>query len=323
MTENMSRLAFTAVWLVVFLTTSLRAQTETVRAAVQADSAANSAEPSDDADVLLAAVDLLVGTNEPIRVFLQKGQAYRIELSRNDVSLEFRMPTKSIEPPFFSALEGASRASGESAFEVYPRADALYEVRIIGGLRGASTTIKLYRDVSGSKRRQKIIASPGSEIGMEVSFGMHTAYPITRSRFGSPAPDGETGADVHLCFSVRAQAASRGRLSGCALGVGYQSRPDAESSVVWIFTEPRLRIVGGGGDRSAIEAGFLTRLGLGIVNSINVNPVSVAPGVYVAYNIRRDGAQGGWTLIASYARAWISGTEGAQSSRFAIGLGRF
>jgi hypothetical protein len=268
-------------------------------------------------------VDLLVGTVEPVRVFLQGGQAYRLELNRNDVRLEFRTPAKSIQAPFFSALEGDSRPSGGSVFEVYPRADALYEIRIIGGRHGASTTIKLYRDVSASARRQKIIASPGSEMGMEVAFGMHSGYPITRPSFSRPAPVGEAGADVDLCFSVRGDAAGRRRFSGCAVGVGYQSRPDAESSVVWVFTEPRLRIVGGRPGRSALEAGLLTRLGIGIVDRVNVNPISMGPGLYVAYQTRRDGAGGGWNLIASYARVWISGTDGAKSNRFGIGLGRF
>jgi hypothetical protein len=319
----MSRLALTAVWLVVCLTTSLRAQTSTVRAAVQADSVVTADKPSGSADVLLVAVDLIVGTLEPIRLFLQQGQAYRAELSRSDVSLEFRTPTKRIQAPFFSALEGQSRPSAERVFEIYPRADAVYEMRIIGGRLGALTTIKLYRDVSASETRQKIIASPGSEIGVEVSFGMHSGYPITRPSFSRPAPIGETGADVDLCFSVRPKASSRHRFSGCAVGVGYQSRPDAESSVVWVFTEPRLRIVGGRPDQSAFEAGILARVGIGIVSSINVNPVSVAPGIYLARQIRREGDRGGWNVIASYARLWISGTDGAQSNRFAIGLGRF
>ncbi len=307
----MARSAFTALWLVVCLTTTLRAQTDTARTL------------RDSADVLLVAVDLVVGTLEPIQVFLQEGQAYRIELTRNDVSLEFRTPTQRIHPPFFSALEGASRPSGGSVFEVYPRADALYEIRITGGQRGAPTTIKLYRDISASKRRQKIIASRGWEIGMEAGFGMHSAYPVTRSSFSTPAPVGEAGADVDLCFSVRGHSATPGRFSGCAVGFGYQSRPGAESGVVWVFTEPRFRIVGGKPGRSAFEAGVLTRIGIGIVGRVNVNPASVAPGLYVARQIRRDGSGGGWNLMASYARVWISGTDGAQSNRFAIGLGRF
>jgi hypothetical protein len=274
-------------------------------------------------DVLLVAVDLVGGSLEPIQVFLQQGQVYRIELTRNDVGINFRTPTDRIQPPFFSALEGASRPSGGSAFEVYPRADAMYEVRIVGGEYGLPTTIKLYRDVSSSAARQKVIVSAGWDIGMEVAFGAHSAYPITRPFFGTPAPVGEAGADLDLCFSVRASPTSRGRFSGCAVGVGYQSRPDAESSVVWIFSEPRVRVVGGRPDRSSMEAGFLTRFGIGIVEKVNVNPISVAPGLYVAHQIRRDGAGGGWNLIASYSRVWISGTDGAQSNRFAIGIGRF
>jgi hypothetical protein len=306
-----------AVWLLLCLAPAIRAQTNAGVAAM------TDSTSSGKVDVLLVAVDLVVGSLEPIQVFLQQGQVYRIELTRNDVGLEFRTPTKRIQPPFFSALEGASRPSNGSAFEVYPRADAMYEVRIIGGEYGLPTTIKLYRDVSSSATRQKVIVSGGRDIGMEVAFGAHSAYPITRSSFGTPAPVGEAGTDLDLCFSVRSSPTSRGGFSGCAVGVGYQSRPDAESSVVWIFSEPRFRVVGGTPDRSSMEAGFLTRFGIGIVEKVNVNPISVAPGLYVAHQIRRDGADGGWSLIASYSRIWISGTDGAQSNRFAIGIGRF
>jgi hypothetical protein len=290
---------------------------------VQAGSAVNSRNPSDSADVLLLDTHLPVGSLEPIWVFLQKGQVYRAELNRNDVTLQFRTPTRSIEVPFFSATEGESRPSGGITFEVYPRADAMYEVRIVGGPFGASTTIKLYRDISASRTRQRVIASPGWDIGMEVAFGMHSAYPITRPSFSAPAPVGESGGDVDLCFSVRGDASSRTRFSGCALGIGYQSRPGAESGIGWVFTEPRFRIVGGRPGRSAFEAGILTRVGIGIVSGINVDPVSVAPGLYVSRQIRRDGAGGGWNVQASYARVWISGTDGARSDRFAIALGRF
>jgi hypothetical protein len=158
---------------------------------------------------------------------------------------------------------------------------------------------------------------------MEVAFGMHSAYPITRPSFSEPAPVGEAGTDVDLCFSARGDASSRSRFSACAVGVGYQSRPGAESGVVWVFTEPRLRIAGKSAGRSAFEAGILTRVGMGIVSGVNVNPVSVAPGLYVSRQIRREGAGGGWNLMASYAHVWITGTDGAQSNRFAIGLGRF
>jgi hypothetical protein len=284
---------------------------------VQTDSAVKSRSPSDSADVLLVNVDLMVGSLEPINIFMQKGQVYRVELSRDDVGLGFRTPVRSIMVPFFSALEGSSRPSGGSAFEVYPRADAMYEMRIIGGEVGAMTTIKLYRDISSSRTRQKVITSRGWDIGMEIAFGMHSAYPIVRSAPFEPAPVGEAGGDFDFCFSARVN-----RFSGCAVGVGYQSRPGAESGVVWVFSEPRFRIVGRPG-RSAFDAGILTRVGMGIVSGVNVDPISVAPGLYVSRQFRRNGAHGGWNIIASYAHVWITGTDGAQSDRFSLGLGRF
>jgi hypothetical protein len=273
-------------------------------------------------DVLLVNVDLPVGSLEPVWVFMQEGQVYRVEVTRDDVTLGFRTPARSIAVPFFSAQEGGSRPSGMSAFEIYPRADAMYEMRIVGGPYGAPTIVRVYRDLSASSKRQKIIATAGLEIGMEAAFGMHGAYPITGPSFSAPAPVGEAGANVALCFSVRGEAASRTRFSGCALGIGYEWRPDSESDLAWVFSEPRFRIVGKPG-RSGFEAGVLTRVGMGIVSSVNVNPVLVAPGIYVSRQIRQDGARGGWNLTVSYARAWITGAEGAQSNRVTFGIGRF
>lgn len=310
----MSRSAFISVWLGCCLAVAVQAQTDTAGIAAPVGSPVKS--PSDSADVLLVNVDLMVGSLEPIHIFMQKGQVYRVELTRDDVTLDFRTPVRSIVPPFFSALEGSSRPSSGITFEVYPRADAMYEMRIVGGPRGALTTIKLYRDISSSRARQKIISSPGWDIGLELAFGMHSAYPIVRSTFFEPAPVGEAGADLDFCFS-----ASVSRFSGCAVGVGYQSRPGAESGVVWVFSEPRLRIVGPKSGRSGFEAGLLTRVGIGIVSGVNVNPVAVAPGLYVSREIRRQGASGGWSIIASYAHAWITETDNAQSNRFALGLG--
>jgi hypothetical protein len=305
----MSRYALTITWLLACLVTPLQAQTESVATAVGGG------------DPLIFTLDVLVGSREPAQVFLQKGQVYRAELNRNDVDLEFRVPTQSIEAPFFSQLEGASRPSGGTAFEIYPRADAMYEVRVIGGPLGASTTLRFYRDVAASEARGKLIASPGWEIGMEVAFGGHSAYPITTPSFAGPAVRGQGGADIDLCFSVRGTRNSAKPVSGCVFGVGYQSRPHAESNVLWIFAEPRFRIAGGKTDRTGFELGILTRMGIGMVNTINVNPLSLAPGIYLSRQVRRADASGGWSLTASYAHAWITGTEGAQNDRFTLGVG--
>jgi hypothetical protein len=305
----MSRYPFIAAWLVLCLTTTARAQTQAITDAVESG------------DPLILSIDLLVGSREPAQVFLQKGQVYRVELNREDVSLEFRTPNQSIQPPFFSLLEGASRASRSTAFEVYPRADAMYEVRIVGGLLGESTTLKFYRDVSGSEARSKLIASPSWEVGMEVAFGGHSAYPIRTSTFAAPAQVGDGGADVDFCFAIRSPQTSAKAFGGCAFGVGFQSRPQTESNVVWVFTEPRFRIAGGRPDRTGFEGGILVRMGIGIVNAVNVNPVAAAPGVYLSRHVRSSDGSGGWSLTASYAHAWISGTDGAHSDRFALGVG--
>ena len=305
----MSRYPFIAAWLVVCLVMPARAQSSGDTTAV------------DSGDPLLLSIDLLVGSREPALVFLQKGQVYRVELNRNDVSLEFRTPNQALQPPFFSLLEGASRASRSTAFEVYPRADAVYEVRIVGGLLGESTTLKFYRDVSGSEARSKLIASPGWEVGVEVAFGGHSAYPIRPSSFLAPAEVGDRGADVDFCFSVRSPQTSAKPFSGCVFGVGYESRPHAESNVVWVFTEPHFRVAGGRLDRTGFEGGILNRMGVGLVDALNINPVSAAPGIYLSRQVRSSDGSGGWSLTASYAHAWITGTGGAQTDRFALGLG--
>jgi hypothetical protein len=137
----------------------------------------------------------------------------------------------------------------------------------------------------------------------------------------APAEVGDRGADVDFCFSVRSPQTSAKPFGGCVFGVGYQSRPNAESNVVWVFTEPRFRVAGGRLDRTGFEGGILIRIGVGLVDAINVNPVSVAPGLFISRQFRNGDGSGGWSLTASYTHAWISGTDGAHNDRLALGLG--
>ena len=72
---------------------------------------------------------------------------------------------------------------------------------------------------------------------------------------------------------------------------------------------------------------MLFRLAAGSIERSSAVPVMLAPGVYVARNIRRGPSGSGWSLVASYAYATIRNTNkladggSPTTSRFMIGLG--
>lgn len=288
----MPRLA--VVWLVVCLACPLAAQSD--------GSAAPSA--SDTADALVLDHDFIAGVGELVRVFLQAKQVYRAELSTPDVTIGIRSPIRRVQLPRVYPLLDSQTPSGSSIVEIYPEADAEYELRPIdsrGG--GVATRLRLYRDVRASRRRVAILDKPGWEIGIEVAAGWHSGF--DQRSLGSPTlQEGDAGSDFEACFAARS-APGIPHLSMCALGIGWGSQHGARSTL-WIYTEPRFRILGKfERGRSNWELGALFRVGAGSISRSSEVPVMLAPGIYVARHIRTDQDGSGWSLHASYAYATI------------------
>jgi hypothetical protein len=306
------------VWLVVCLASPLAAQRDST--------AARSA--SDTADALVLDHDFIAGAGEFVRVFLQAKQVYRAELSSSDVTLGIRSPLRPVQLPRVYTVTDSRTPSGSSVLEIYPEADGEYELRPVGARGGGvATRLRLYRDVSASRRRVAIINKPGWEIGIEVAGGWHSGF--DQYSAGSPnLQEGDAGSDFEACFAARSAPGFR-RVSMCALGIGWGSQHGARSTL-WIYTEPRFRILGKfEHGRSNWEMGALFRLAAGSISRTNEVPVMLAPGIYVARHIRTDQKGSGWSLLASYAYGTIRNTpksaEGKvpTTSRLLFGLGWF
>jgi hypothetical protein len=163
---------------------------------------------------------------------------------------------------------------------------------------------------------------------VELAGGWHSGY----LQSSAPAPlgsDPQAGTDVEGCFAAR-NAPGIPRLGLCALGLSHQSQQGAKS-ILWVFTEPRLRILGRSRPgRSNWELGALLRFGVGIISASPVTPTTLAPGFYVARHIRKNARGAGWSFQLSYARPsyrgfskpfGVSGTVHPTNHRLSFGAG--
>jgi hypothetical protein len=291
---------------------------------------ASSRPEADTADVLVLDHDFATGGGEFVRVFLESRQVYRAELSTADVTLQIRAIGGKIRAPRVYAMLGSESSSGVSEVELYPDVDGQYEVRpVTGAGSGVGTRLRLFRDVRESHRRIAVLDKPGWEIGMELASGWHSGFAQSNGPLPTTAGDTHAGSDVEVCFSARS-APGVPRLSMCVLGLGYQSQT-GDRSIAWIFTEPRVRILGKARrGKSNWEVGALFRFGVGSINRSSTVPVILAPGVYVARHIRTNTHGAGWSVQASYSHATYKGfstplgnTDAVppHSDRLMLGLG--
>jgi hypothetical protein len=290
----MSRTALTFACLVVSLASPLRAQKP------------SNQESSDSAKVMVLDHDF-TGVYEFARIFLQSGEVYRAELSSEDVTLFIQgLPGRPTRPPRIYAFLKSDSPSGASIVEVYPDEDAEYEIRpiaVTGG--GVATRLRLYRDVRASKRRQYVLSNPGWEIGVELASGWHSAYPQSQTALPAGSADPQAGTDVDLCFSARTPPGKQG-FGWCVLGLGYQTQHQ-DPTILWIFTEPRVRILGHSrAHESSWELGALLRFGVGLISASSQSPRVLGPGVYLARHIRSS-SRGSLSLQLAYTRAFYQG----------------
>jgi hypothetical protein len=280
----------------------------------------------DTSEVLVLDHDF-TSLGEVVRVFLQDGQVYRAELGSPNALLEIKGVIRTTQAPKVYPFLASQTPSGSTLLEIYPEKDAEYEIRsiVIGGTN-LPTRLRLYRDVEASARRLHVRANRSWEIGIEAGAGWHSGF-VQSGAVPALDADPKGGADLEACFTARAKAWSS-RFSACVLGVGHQSQHGARS-ILWVYTEPRFRILGGRGvDRSGWEVGPLFRFGAGIISASPETPVLIAPGVYVARSIPSS-SHGRWSLQASYSRAFYrnftrpTGAEPAtpKGHRVSFGIG--
>jgi hypothetical protein len=267
---------------------------------------------SDTAYVLVIDHDFSAA-DERIQVFLQDGQVYRAELNSTNVSLEIRGVERTIQAPHIYPFLSSETPSGTTLLEIYPEKDAFYEIRSreLGGDQ-LPTRLRLYRDVAASSRRQYVRANRAWDVGLELTGGWHSGFVQSGSAL-SVGDEAFGGTDLEGCFTARGASRSS-RLRMCVFGVGYQSQ-HGDRSILWIYTEPRFRVLGSGGAaHSGWEIGPLFRFGVGMISASPATPVMVAPGAYIARQIRGVSHQSGWSLQASYARPFYKGFPRAVGS---------
>jgi hypothetical protein len=287
----------------------------------QAESAVMAAPIIDTtADVLVLDHDFAV-EGEMVRIFLQSKQVYRAELSAPDLMLQIRAVGDRIRPPRIYPITGPESASRASVLELYPDVDAEYEIRAVerSGARVA-TRLQLIRDVAASHRRMAVLGKPGWGVGLELATGWHSGF---LQSTGDPTGTAHAGTDVEACFSARMPHGS----GICVFGIGYQSQVGSKS-ILWFYTEPRLGLIGK--RTSGWDVGPLLRVGVGSIEQISSTPWILAPGAFVARQIRTGDHGGGWSIQASYSHAlyggFPAGLGGAnrrhpQSDHVILGLG--
>ena len=287
------------------LASSLHAQTDTV------------GQSADSVDALVVDHDF-TGGFEFVWVFLQAGQVYRAELSSTDVGLEIRTPGRATQLPRLYTYLPTDTPSGSSIIEIYPEVDTEYEIRPTGIANShLGTRLRLYRDVRSSRRRQYVRHNPGWEVGVEVASGRHSAYPQSQTALPVGAPDPQAGSDVDFCFSARTPPEKQG-FGWCVFGLGYQNQ-HAAPSILWIFTEPRVRILGHShAHQSNWELGALLRFGAGMISASSKNPTVLGPGIYVARHIRKSSGGSSLSLQMAYTRAFYQGFGKGVSGSFLV-----
>ena len=290
------RPSFAAACLLALLTGPLLAQNE---------AAAPQSTPVDTmADVLVLDQHYSTGAGEYVRVFLERGQVYRGELSSPDVTLAIRAVGGRIRAPRVYPILGPESSSEASVVELYPDADGVYEIRAVGARGGAiATHLRLYRDVRESHRRVALRDKPEWEIGFELAGGWHSAF--AQSNALPVAGSGpHAGSQVEACFTARQ---GLGRLGMCVVGIGYQSQV-GDRSILWFYTEPRFLLLGSPARKASNwEAGALFRFGAGSVERMSSTPLMFAPGAYVARKIISSERGPSWTIQGSYSHAWFTG----------------
>jgi hypothetical protein len=309
----MSRSFFTAVWLLSWLATPGIGQT---------------AATPDTADVLVLDHDF-AALGEQVRLFLQAKQVYRAEVSSEDMTLIIKARTRGIPEPRVYPISNELLPSGGSVFEIYPDRDGEYDIWG-ASLQGSrlSTRLRIYRDIDESRRRVAMANKPGWELGVEVAGGWHSAFAHSSAAV-PPATGADLGSDLEACLTARNAPGVR-RLNLCVFGVSHQSQ-HATPNILWVYTEPRLRLFGHARPgASNWEIGPLFRFGVGMISGVSDTPIVLAPGIYLARQIRKDSDGSGWSFQVSYSHAFyrgfhrpsgVSTGSGPQSNRLSFGVG--
>lgn len=83
--------------------------------------------------------DFVGGTQEFVRLKLQKNRMYRAELSQGGVNLEIQPLDQSVQQPYLARTLPGQSVTGGTMFDLRPYATAIYQIRVLNVPTGAAT----------------------------------------------------------------------------------------------------------------------------------------------------------------------------------------
>ena len=135
-------------------------------------------------DVLILSHDFTF-PGEFVRLVLAAGEVYRAEASAPAFSLSLKL-LESGQKPFLSREQSREpEPSGRTIIFIYPHTTGTYQVELQEG--GPIVSLRIYRDIRASHRRQRMAANTGWQVGGELAFGGHTRYELADPDFRPPS----------------------------------------------------------------------------------------------------------------------------------------
>lgn len=246
--------------------------------------------PHDTMNITVLDIEVDPNVNEPHVVFLQKHVVYRASFSEPGVTIRMRS-IGGKQLPFVVPASNEPDASRGSEYEVYPLADGAVEFRALFNEEQRPVRFRIWSDAHATMRRRRADAEGWWELGAELVIGWHPSFAAARV-----LPLG-SGPSLGACFGVRNGPGGLGRVNGCVLGLEW-SFGEGPSPLFGVFTEPKIRIHGGGSRHVGwvSEEGILTRVSIYASRRVGWNFGTPFPalGVYVARDQRPSGGGAGW-----------------------------
>ncbi len=83
--------------------------------------------------------DFVGGTNEFVRLKLEKGHQYRAELNQSGVQLEINPIDRSVQAPYLARTVPGQSVTGGEIYTLRPYATAIYQIKVLNTTAGAAT----------------------------------------------------------------------------------------------------------------------------------------------------------------------------------------
>lgn len=196
-------------------------------------------------------------------------------------------------------------ADGEQPprFQIYPFQTGLYSVSLEDQDSTETATLRLYRDVTQT-RRVREVKETGGIVGFVFAAGVHSGLGL--DSVAGPAPRG--GSNYEACLLMQ----SSDRFATC-LGGARQYMPDQDYVAGWLFIEERARLVTvrpfGNHDT---DLGVALRLSKSMgVDDRAIYPGMLSFGVHVQQHLGARHRRG-LSFVASWEHGSLKGTHTSQ-----------